>query len=109
MQDVSYSSSEQSTGVSQINKALSLVGEVTARNASAAEELSSTSEELASQAESLQQLMAFFRLPGSAGHVEVPPMPRVAASQPAQHVHPAVHAGGNGHDREPGDPNYVRF
>ncbi len=109
VQDVSSSSSEQSTGVSQINKALSLVEEVTARNASAAEELSSTSEELASQAESLQQLMAFFRLPGGAGHVEAPPMARVAVSQPAQHVHPQVHAGGNGHDREPRDPHYVRF
>jgi methyl-accepting chemotaxis protein len=36
------------------------VDQVTQRNASAAEELSSTAEEMSSQAESLQQLMAFF-------------------------------------------------
>ena len=35
---------------------------VTQRNASAAEELSSTAEEMASQANSLQQLMNFFRV-----------------------------------------------
>jgi methyl-accepting chemotaxis protein len=36
------------------------VDQVTQRNASAAEELSSTAEEMSSQAESLQRLMAFF-------------------------------------------------
>jgi methyl-accepting chemotaxis protein len=38
------------------------VDQVTQRNASAAEELSSTAEELAAQAESLQQMMMFFRV-----------------------------------------------
>jgi methyl-accepting chemotaxis protein len=38
------------------------VDQVTQRNASAAEELSSTAEEMASQAESLQQLINFFRV-----------------------------------------------
>ncbi len=38
------------------------VDTVTQRNASSAEELSSTAEELAAQSEALQQLMAFFRV-----------------------------------------------
>jgi methyl-accepting chemotaxis protein len=38
------------------------VDTVTQRNASTAEELSSTSEELAAQASSLNQLVSFFRL-----------------------------------------------
>jgi methyl-accepting chemotaxis protein len=38
------------------------VDQVTQRNASAAEELSSTSEEMAAQAASLQELMSFFRV-----------------------------------------------
>ncbi len=69
VQEVAAASNEQSSGVGQINRAMSQVDQVTQQNASAAEELASTSEELAStaqimaeQAESLQQLMSFFRL-----------------------------------------------
>jgi methyl-accepting chemotaxis protein len=64
VQEVSASSREQSSGVTQINKAMSSVDTVTQRNASSAEELSSTAEELAAQSEALQQLMAFFRVAG---------------------------------------------
>lgn len=62
VQEVSASSREQSSGVNQINKAMSSVDTVTQRNASSAEELSSTAEELAAQSDALQQLMAFFRV-----------------------------------------------
>jgi methyl-accepting chemotaxis protein len=62
VQEVSASSREQSSGVTQINKAMAAVDTVTQRNASSAEELSSTAEELAAQSEALQQLMAFFRV-----------------------------------------------
>jgi methyl-accepting chemotaxis protein len=51
--------------VAQINKAMGQVDELTQRNASASEELSSTAEELSAQAESLQELIAFFQLPGA--------------------------------------------
>ncbi len=64
VQDVAAASTEQSDGVSQINKAMSQVDSVTQRNASSAEELSSTAEELAAQSEQLQQLMTFFRVAG---------------------------------------------
>lgn len=64
VQEVTASSREQSSGVAQINKAMSAVDTVTQRNASSAEELSSTAEELAAQSEALQQLMAFFRVAG---------------------------------------------
>jgi methyl-accepting chemotaxis protein len=62
VQDVAAASQEQGAGVGQVNKAMTVVDAVTQRNASAAEELSSTSEEMASQAEALQELMGFFRL-----------------------------------------------
>ncbi|HET9552325.1 MAG TPA: methyl-accepting chemotaxis protein, partial [Anaeromyxobacteraceae bacterium] len=62
VQEVAAASEEQASGVTQINRAMAQVDQVTQRTASAAEELSSTAEELASQAESLQRLMAFFRL-----------------------------------------------
>ena len=62
VQEVAAASVEQSSGVNQINKAMSQVDQVTQRNASAAEELSSTAEELASQSEALLQLMNFFKI-----------------------------------------------
>src|SRR6185436_16678463 len=62
VQEVAAASSEQSSGVGQINKAMSQVDQVTQRNASAAEELASTAEEMAAQSESLRQLMTAFRL-----------------------------------------------
>ncbi len=65
VQEVAAASSEQSSGVAQINKAMSQVDQVTQRNASGSEELASTAEEMASQAEALQQLMSFFRLNGT--------------------------------------------
>ena len=64
VQDVAAASTEQSSGVTQINQAMPQVDTVTQRNASSAEELSSTAEELAAQSEQLQQLMTFFRLAG---------------------------------------------
>jgi methyl-accepting chemotaxis protein len=62
VQEVTAASTEQSSGVTQINRAMAQVDSVTQRNASSAEELSSTAEELASQSEQLQQLMTFFRI-----------------------------------------------
>jgi methyl-accepting chemotaxis protein len=64
VQDVAAASTEQSSGVTQINQAMAQVDTVTQRNASSAEELSSTAEELAAQSEQLQQLMTFFRVAG---------------------------------------------
>ncbi len=66
VQNVAAASREQAAGVGQINGALSQVDQVTQRNASAAEELSSTAEEMAAQADSLRQVMAFFRTGGTA-------------------------------------------
>ena len=62
VQEVTAASTEQSSGVTQINRAMSQVDSVTQRNASSAEELSSTAEELAAQSEQLQQLMTFFQI-----------------------------------------------
>ena len=65
VQEVTASYREQSSGVTQINQAMTAVDTVTQRNAASAEELSSTAEELAAQSEALQQLMAFFRVGGA--------------------------------------------
>ena len=60
VREVAAASNEQSGGVAQINRAMSLVDQVTQRNASASEELASTAEEMSSQAEALQQTISFF-------------------------------------------------
>ncbi len=92
VQEVAAATAEQASGVSQINRALTGVDQVTQRNASASEELASTAEEMASQAESLQQLMAFFRVTGIA---DAP----VKVKAPVQK--PAHKQDGNGHKRAP--------
>ncbi len=60
VQEVAATSAEQATGVGQMNRAMSLVSEVTQRNSAAAEELASTAEQLSSQALDLQDLMSYF-------------------------------------------------
>lgn len=62
VQEIAASSSEQASGVSQINKAITQLDSVTQQNASASEELASTSEELSGQAEALKLAMTFFKL-----------------------------------------------
>ena len=59
--EVSTASQQQLASVTQVSKAMTVVDQVTQRNASAAEELSSTAEEVAAHASTLQELMAFFR------------------------------------------------
>jgi methyl-accepting chemotaxis protein len=60
VREVAAASNEQAQGVEQINRAMTLVDQVTQRTASASEELASTAEEMASQAEALQQTISFF-------------------------------------------------
>jgi methyl-accepting chemotaxis protein len=88
VQEVAAASREQSAGVAQMNKAMALVDQVTQRNASGAEELSSTAEELATQAEGLQQLVAFFKLPDGKASLRAPENRRLTAGTTA-HNRPA--------------------
>lgn len=69
VQEVATASREQAAGVTQVNRAMVQVDQVTQRNASAAEQLSSTAEEMTKHAEILQQLMALFRT----GTLSAPP------------------------------------
>ncbi|WP_426752454.1 methyl-accepting chemotaxis protein [Myxococcus sp. Y35] len=80
VQQVTSVSKEQAIGVSQMSRAMVQVDQVTQRNASAAEELSSTAEEMATQAESLLQMMTFFRLADGSGYTgRGAPMPKSPA------------------------------
>lgn len=95
VQDVAAASTEQASGVAQINQSLAQVDQVTQRNASAAEELAATSEEMAAQAEGLQQLVGFFDI----GEQQVA-RPSIAFRPPTLATAPAPSRrpkGGNGH------------
>ncbi|HEX9982768.1 MAG TPA: methyl-accepting chemotaxis protein [Thermoanaerobaculia bacterium] len=82
LQEVAAASSEQASGVAQINRAMSQLDQVTQRNAAAAEELSSTAEEMNSQATTLQDAIAFFTVNG-AGE-ELPAVPAVPRLHPTK-------------------------
>ncbi|VVP58937.1 hypothetical protein PS880_05978 [Pseudomonas fluorescens] len=60
VQEISAASEEQSSGVAQINTAMTQLNQITQQNASSSEELAATAEEMSSQAEQLQQAMSFF-------------------------------------------------
>jgi methyl-accepting chemotaxis protein len=67
VQEITAASTEQSSGVGQINSVVSQLNQTTQQNASSSEELAATSEEMSGQAEQLQQTMSFFKL-DSSGH-----------------------------------------
>jgi methyl-accepting chemotaxis protein len=60
--EIAKSSKEQANGLAQINTAVLDVDQVTQQNASVSEEAAAASEELSSQAESMQSLVARFRV-----------------------------------------------
>ncbi len=66
VQEIAAASSEQATGVHQINEAISQVNQTMQHNAAASEELSATSEEMNTQALSLQESVNYFTLEQSA-------------------------------------------
>ncbi|MFI7587476.1 methyl-accepting chemotaxis protein [Spongisporangium articulatum] len=66
VQEISAASSEQASGASQITTSMSQMNQVTQQNASSSEELAATAEEMTAQTGQLQELMRFFRVPGSA-------------------------------------------
>ena len=80
VQEIAAASEEQSSGVGQINTAMSQLNQITQQNASSSEELAATAEEMSSQAENLQQLVGFFRVEGAAA-VHAPQAVKKSAGQ----------------------------
>jgi methyl-accepting chemotaxis protein len=94
VQEISASSTEQSSGVGQINAAVAQLNQTTQQNASSSEELAATAEEMSSQAEQLQQTISFFKLESS-DRVRIKD-PRRAAFKPTAakrgEEHAAIHS-----------------
>lgn len=60
IQEISFASNEQNSGVEQISQALNQLDQITQQNASASEEIASTAEILASQSDDMKKLISFF-------------------------------------------------
>ena len=62
IQEISAASNEQSSGATQIAKAVDQFSQVTQQNSASSEELSSNAQELAAQAEQLRSAVAYFNI-----------------------------------------------
>ncbi len=82
VQEITAASTEQSSGVGQINSAVNQLNQTTQQNASSSEELAATAEEMSGQAEQLQQTMSFFKLDSSGQRSASPVARRVKNSAP---------------------------
>jgi len=118
VQEVAAASSEQSSGVAQINQAMASVDEITQRNASAAEELAAMSEQMSSQAHALRDTVGLFRIGARDGAAATPSRSNggqsaVAAESatpaPALEPEPRVPAAAKEHTDEGDDRDFRRF
>jgi len=72
--DIAAASIEQSTGIEQVNKALTQMDEVTQQNSALVEENAATAKTLEQQAKAMDEQVAFFRIePGANDSVPVEP------------------------------------
>ncbi|HCI52111.1 MAG TPA: methyl-accepting chemotaxis protein [Gallionella sp.] len=105
VQEIASASSEQASGVGQINSAMGQLNQTTQQNASASEELAATAEEMSSQAEQLQSVMTFFKLNDSSAQVltsarHVSRVPAQSARAPARKANQYVSGAPNEQDFE---------
>ncbi len=108
VREIAAASAEQSTGASQVNKAIQQLDQVIQQNASASEEMSATSEELAGQAQLLQSAIAFFKVDNTerapqSQPTSMHPQPRARTAKKVAHPVPITTEGVQ-HYR-PGKPN----
>lgn len=84
VQEIAAASSEQNSGVGQINTALLQLDQVIQQNASASEEVTASSEELASQAHILQDAVSYFKTLKKA--TRALPSPEDRSQSPSRHL-----------------------
>jgi methyl-accepting chemotaxis protein len=80
--EIASASQEQSTGIDQINKALTQMDEVTQQNSALVEENAASAKTLEHQSETMNDKVAFFRLDASAtSHLAVAPAAPAAVTR----------------------------
>jgi methyl-accepting chemotaxis protein len=106
--EIAAASGEQSSGIEQVNVAVTQLDRVTQSNAAQTEELSSTSETMASQADQLQSLVGQFKV-GADGHrpaavAAEAPRAKVAALTPRKKPARAKASAASSDATTPADP-----
>jgi len=81
--EIAAASEEQSTGIDQVNKAITQMDEVTQQNAALVEEAAAASESMNEQAKGLSEMMEFFTVNASSGGASSAPRAAAAPNQPA--------------------------
>jgi methyl-accepting chemotaxis protein len=88
VEEIAAASEQQSTGVNQINSAVTQLSQTTQQNAAASEELAATADQMNGHANHLQQAIAFFKVSEntSAAHAkpQVAPMQTALARKPGK-------------------------
>jgi methyl-accepting chemotaxis protein len=85
MAEIASSSREQASGIDQVNKAITMMDDVTQQNAALVEEASAAAQALTEQASNLTQLISHYRVGGAAaqGHSQATrPAPASAPPRP---------------------------
>jgi methyl-accepting chemotaxis protein len=93
--DISGSAHEQSSGIEQVNKAVSQMDEMTQQNAALVEEATAAGEAMAEQARKLMQQMAFFTLNQDSVDRKASIAPPVAVVQPKTEEIPSNYSHGS--------------
>ncbi|RFB68107.1 MULTISPECIES: methyl-accepting chemotaxis protein [unclassified Herbaspirillum] len=88
MGEITAASQEQSTGIEEVNRAITQMDEITQQNAALVEQAAAAAESLQEQADLLAQAVSVFKLSGS-DHARVQPH---AHPQPVRHVAPVTAA-----------------
>jgi methyl-accepting chemotaxis protein len=83
MAEITAASQEQTSGIEQVNKAITQMDNVTQQNAALVEEAAAASESMQNQAANLSQAISVFKLGGEYAQM-------VAQSSPAAHIPPRV-------------------
>ena len=113
VQEITAASEEQSTGVKQINGAVTQLNKATQVNAASSEELAATAEEMSGQVQQLESAVGFFKLGADDEPASVVSMRAKPAHAGVSHKRPlAVRTAGNlalAAQNEPNPANFARF
>ncbi|MQA40081.1 methyl-accepting chemotaxis protein [Rugamonas aquatica] len=83
MTEISAASSEQSTGIEQVNQAIVSIDDVTQQNAALVEEAAAAAQSMREQADLLAQAVSVFKLAGQPSHAPPPRRSRTLLAAPA--------------------------
>ena len=88
--EIATASAQQSTGIEEVNKALTQMDEMTQQNSALVEENAATAKTLEQQATAMDERVCFFRLAAGAETAAAPSRPAAPARRPQSTARPAA-------------------